>query len=326
MKLIETVRGSVPIADLGRTYMHEHIFVLTPDVQQNYPQEWGEEATRINEAAGKLRALAGQGIRTIVDLTVVGTGRNIPRIQKVAAKVPELNIIVATGIYTYDLVPLYFKFRQGRKGGPDPMTEMFLRDIREGIQGTAVKAAMLKCAIDKKGLTPGVERILRAVARTHQLTGTPITVHTDPKSHAGLLAKRILCDEEGISPDRIVLAHCGDTTDCDHLQELAEMGFLLGMDRFGIYAGISFEDRADTVVELCRRGLSSSMVLSHDAAAYCDWLGEAEMRTLPKWHYGHIADDVIPYLRARGITDGQLDDMLINAPRNFLARGGMTAN
>lgn len=320
MKQVETVRGPVSVADLGRTYMHEHIFVLTTDVQQNYPEDWGDDATRIDEAAGKLNALAAQGIRTIVDLTVVGTGRNIPLIRKVAQKVPDLNIIVATGIYTYDLVPLYFKFRKAPKGGLDPMTEMFVRDIETGIQGTNVKAGMLKCAIDKKGVTLGIDRILRAIASAHHLTDVPITVHTDPKSSAGLLAKKVLCDEEGVSPDRIVLAHCGDTTDCDHLQELAELGFVLGMDRFGIYAGTSFEERAGTVVEMCRRGFSSSLVLSHDAAVYCDWLGKAEMATLPHWHYGHIADQVIPYLKARGVTDQQVNDMLVSVPHAFFSK------
>ena len=34
MTTVATVRGPVAPADLGRTYMHEHIFVLSPDVQQ----------------------------------------------------------------------------------------------------------------------------------------------------------------------------------------------------------------------------------------------------------------------------------------------------
>ena len=102
MSQVSTVRGPVEVADLGPTYMHEHIFVLTADVQQNYPGEWGSEDERITDAVTKLSALAAQGVRTIVDPTVVGLGRNLPRIQRVAEQVPELNIIVATGLYTYD--------------------------------------------------------------------------------------------------------------------------------------------------------------------------------------------------------------------------------
>src|SRR6516165_10914707 len=111
MSQVATVRGPVEVADLGPTYMHEHIFVLTADVQQNYPSEWGGEDGRIADAATKLGALAAQGVRTIVDPTVVGLGRNLPRIQRVAEQVPELNIIVATGLYTYDSVPFFFRYR-----------------------------------------------------------------------------------------------------------------------------------------------------------------------------------------------------------------------
>ena len=111
MSQVSTVRGPVEVADLGPTYMHEHIFVLTADVQQNYPGEWGSEDARITDAVTKLGALAAQGVRTIVDPTVVGLGRNLPRIQRVAEQVPELNIIVATGLYTYDSVPFFFNHR-----------------------------------------------------------------------------------------------------------------------------------------------------------------------------------------------------------------------
>jgi len=102
---VQTVRGPIETSALGRTYMHEHIFVLSTDVQQNYPDEWGDEETRVADAVQKLSALAAQGVRTIVDPTVVGLGRYIPRIQRIAEQLPDLNIVVATGCYTYDDVP-----------------------------------------------------------------------------------------------------------------------------------------------------------------------------------------------------------------------------
>ena len=209
MSLVPTVLGTVDTAELGRTYMHEHIFSLTTDVQQNYPQEWGSEEARIADAVSKLGALAAQGVSTIVDPTVVGLGRYIPRIQRVAAEVPELNIIVSTGIYTYESAPFFFAYRGPALNEvlgtevPDPMVAMFVGDITDGIAGTGVRAGMLKCAIDAFGLTPGVERVMRAVAQAHLQTGVPVTVHTHPASRAGLEVKRVLCDEEGVPPGRV---------------------------------------------------------------------------------------------------------------------------
>lgn len=323
MSQIPTVGGPVDTAELGPTYMHEHIFTLTADIQQNYPDEWGSEEARVADAVDKLRALAAQGVRTIVDPTVVGLGRYIPRIQRVAQQVPELNIVVATGLYTYDSVPFFFHHRGPALNDalgtqvPDPMVDMFVKDITEGITGTGVRAGMLKCAIDHLGMTPGVERVMRAVARAHHQTGTPITVHTHPGSKTGLEVMRVLCDEEGVDPRRVVLGHSGDTTDCDHLAKLADAGFMLGMDRFGINLATTFEARADTLVEMCQRGYAESMVLSQDASCYIDWIDPAVMPFLPQWHYLHIGAEVLPYVRERGVTEEQVNRMLVDNPRRF---------
>lgn len=84
MSEVQTVGGVVDSAELGRTYMHEHVFVLAADVQQNYPDEWGDEDARVADAVTKLSELAASGVRTIVDPTVIGLGRYLPRIKRVA--------------------------------------------------------------------------------------------------------------------------------------------------------------------------------------------------------------------------------------------------
>ena len=324
MATVATVRGPVDAADLGRTYMHEHVFVLSPDVQQNFPDEWGDEEARVADAVAKLAALAASGVRTIVDPTVIGLGRYIPRIQRVADQVPELNVVVATGCYTYHDVPFFFHYRTPEVGAlmgraePEPMVPMFTGDVTEGIAETGVRAGMLKCAIDRDGMTPGVERVMRAVARTHLATGCPITVHTHPESHRGLDVQRVMA-EEGVDPSAVVLGHSGDSTDVDHLSGLAEAGFWLGMDRFGINLETSFEARCDTVVELCRRGLAGRMVLSHDAACYIDWVDPDALALMPQWHYLHIGQDVLPYLLEHGVTEEQIATMLVDNPRRILA-------
>lgn len=321
MPQVQTVRGPVDVAELGPTLMHEHVFVLTPDVQQNYPEEWGSEDQRVADAVGKLQELAALGVRTIVDPTVIGLGRYIPRIQRVAEQV-DLNIAVATGCYTYDEVPFFFHHRGPALNAalgtevPDPMVDLFVRDVEEGIGSTGVKAAFLKCAIDAQGLTPGVERVMRAVAQAHHRTGVPITVHTHPGNRTGLDVQRVL-GEEGVDPGRVVLGHSGDTTDADHLAELADAGFVLGMDRFGINLATTFEARADVVVELCRRGYAERMVLSQDASCYIDWIDPGVLELMTQWRYTHIHQEVLPYLREHGVTDDQIETMLVTNPRRY---------
>ncbi len=295
--------------------MHEHVFVLNEEIRQNYPAGWDEEV-RVAHAVRQLEAAVARGITTIADPTVIGLGRDIGRIQRVAA-LTSMNIIVATGLYTFNDVPFYFRYRSSRMtaSGEDAMTELFTGDITEGIAGTGVKAAFLKCAVDEPGLTRGVERVLRAVARTHVLTGAPITVHTRPASRNGLDVVRVL-REEGADLRQVVIGHSGDSRDPDYLAELADAGCLLGMDRFGIGMSPSLERRAGIIAELCQRGYAGSIVLSHDAACYIDWYPHDETKA---GNYTYIHDQVLPALTERGVSAAQLDTMLIDNPRRYFS-------
>ncbi len=271
--MVETVRGPVDAQDLGTTLMHEHVFVRNEEVQLNYPAGWDEEG-RVTDAIGKLNALARRGCQTIVDPTVIGLGRDIRRIIRVAAGT-SLNIIVATGLYTYNEVPFYFRFRgpgpaDSAAGGLDPMAQLFIEDLTTGIAGTGVKAAFLKCAVDEPGLTPGVERVLRAVCQAHAETGAPVTIHTHPHSFTGRAVLEVLRAEKA-DLTKVVLGHSGDSTDLDYLSELADAGCVLGMDRFGLDIITPFDDRVATVAAMCERGYADRMVLSHDAACHIDW-------------------------------------------------------
>jgi phosphotriesterase-related protein len=320
---VETVRGAIPTAALGVTLMHEHVFVLSPEIMANYPEGWGDEDLREQQAVDKLNALKAAGVDTIVDPTVIGLGRYIPRIQRVAART-DLQIVVATGVYTYNDVPMYFHFTGPGTAldGPETMVDMFVRDITEGIAGTGVKAAILKCATDLPGVTPGVERVLRAVAQAHRTTGVPITTHTHAHSRRGLEQQRIFA-EEGVDVSRVIIGHSGDTTDLEYLEELIAAGSYLGMDRFGLDNILPFADRVDTVARLCERGYAERMVLAHDASCYIDWLPETALPVaLPNWHFLHIHNDVLPALRQRGVTDEQITTMLVDNPRRIFSRGG----
>jgi len=105
-----------------------------------------------SSAASAANAIV-DSVRSIVDPTVIGLGRYIPRIQRVADQVSDLHIVVATGCYTYHDVPFFFHHRTPAVGAllgreePEPMVPLFVSDITEGIAGTGVRAGMLKCAI-----------------------------------------------------------------------------------------------------------------------------------------------------------------------------------
>ncbi len=313
--IIETATGPISPSQLGRVLMHEHVFVVSTEIQQNYPQEWGDEQARIDDAVDRLTELKENGIETIVDPTAIGLGRYIPRIQAVANRI-DLNIVCATGLYTFNELPHYYRRRTS--DNVDALTTHFVQDIVDGFADTGVKAGVIKCATDKPGLTPDVERVLRACAQAHRETGCPITTHTNAELKRGLDQQQIFT-EEGVDLTRVVIGHCGDTQDLGYLQQLLDAGSVLGMDRFGIDGYLTTEQRVAVVAELCRRGHADQLVLSHDASCYIDWIeGEVPLAPLPNWHYLHISKDVIPALLEAGVTAAQIETMLVDTPQRFL--------
>jgi phosphotriesterase-related protein len=313
---VETMRGQVAMGDLGRVLVHEHIFTFNFEYTFNYRPDFFQPAT-INRAVVELNALKAAGVDTIIDLTVLGLGRYMPGLLEVAART-DLNIILATGAYTLNEVPTPFAmYGPGLLcDAPEPMVEHFVRDITQGIAGTGVKAGELKCAIDKLGLTPGVERVMRAVGRTHALTGVPITVHTDAASHSGLAAQHVL-GEEGVNLEDVIIGHCGDTDDVDYLMKLADAGSLLGMDRCGIHLHLTLADKVRTIAEMVKRGYVDHLTISHDCFVFCDQFPEGEPRKtlLPDHNFLHISEHLLSALLEAGVSAAQIETMMIANPR-----------
>ncbi|GAA1689675.1 phosphotriesterase family protein [Fodinicola feengrottensis] len=318
MTQIPTLTGVVESSDLGRVLVHEHVFVISShEYVKNYRDDVDEEAL-ITQAVRELTELKAAGIDTIMDPTVWGLGRYIPLTRRVAEQVP-INIIAATGLYTYGDVP--FPMLHVGPGEmfdqPDPLPELFVRDLTVGIADTGIRAAFLKCAIDTKGLTPGVERVMRAVGQASVRTGAPITVHTDSASRSGLVAQRVL-GGEGVDLRKVVIGHSGDTTDLGYLTAVADQGSLLGMDRFGLDAVLPLADRVATIAELVRRGYTEQIVLSHDAFCFADFFPPYEPRTsMPEWNYVYISHKVLPALLEAGVSQADIDTMLVHNPRRY---------
>lgn len=318
-KQVSTVRGPIDVEDLGSTLMHEHVFIIDTDMLRN-DDHWNEER-RIIDATEKLGAAKAAGIDTIVDPTVIGLGRYMPWLQRVNAGV-DINIIPATGIYSFGDTRHFFAFRGPGTpiGGADPMTELFLRDITEGIAGTGVRAAFLKHVVEASGLTPAQERIATAVCETHQETGVPITVHTNAALEMGRVAIEFY-EKHNVDLTKVVIGHAGDSNDLDYLRFIADKGCIIGCDRFGLDLFNTTANRVATIAALCEEGYSDRIALSHDASCYLDSFPgdgrEGLVEMAPNWHFLHITNDVLPALRERGVTDDQITQMLVENPKRY---------
>ena len=308
MPLVNTIAGPLNVSELGFTLMHEHVAVRSPGVVENFPSVWDREA-EIEKATAKLRDVAARGVKTIVDCTTPDLGRDVQFVAEVARR-SGVQIIACTGMY-YD-VPRYFHSRS-----VDAMAELFVREIREGIAGSGIKAGIIKCATDEAGMTVQVEKAVRACGRAHRATGVPITTHTYAAGETGTRQQDILA-EEGVNLSRVIIGHSGDSKDTEYLLRLLGQGSYIGMDRFGLDMFLPAVDRVATVALLCHMGHAERMVLSHDANSYMDWYERWMIeQAAPNWHYNFIPDTVIPALRQAGVTDDQIRQMTVDNPRRI---------
>jgi phosphotriesterase-related protein len=314
MATIPTATGPIDTADLGLTYMHEHVIIGTPGFYEAHPHMWKQSEYR-ERAIKKLSDARERGVKTMVDLTPSDFHRDVRFVRDVA-QASGMQIVLAAGIY--------WKTTWWFEGHPiEDMVPLLVHDITEGMQGTEIRAGILKAATDEPGVTPVNERALRAVARAHRQTGVPISTHTNAHLKRGLEQQDVFASE-GVDLGRVVIGHSGDSTDLDYLEKLIERGSYIGMDRFGLYFGElpGLEQRVDTVAKLCEKGYADRMVLSHDAGCIFDWAPEALLAQATQWNFNHLVDDVIPMLKQRGVTQDKIDQMTTANPRAIFEKQG----
>jgi phosphotriesterase-related protein len=294
--------------------MHEHVFVMDPEALQNWGHVFGplywDERERVDDAIAKLTRVREAGIRTIVDPTAPGLGRYVPRVREVALAA-GLQVIVASGVYAFLELPGFLAYRP-----TSAIASLFVREITEGIDDTGVKAAFLKCAVERHGVIGDVPRILEAVAIAATETGVPVMVHTNAAEQTGLMALEKLTGH-GVDPRQIVIAHAGDSNDLDYLRAIASTGAWLGCDRFGIEHFNPLEDRIRTLIALLGEGYGDRIHLSHDAACFMDFMTGDPFFADERPDYLLISNRVVPALLQAGVTQEQIDQMMVENPKRF---------
>jgi phosphotriesterase-related protein len=330
MSTVETVTGPIDAGQLGATLVHEHLIYRDEAVAAQWPHvgsmalpEPGRPEAVAPDglygcAVACAQAVIERGVKTICDPVCMFGGRDVEFSRRVAEET-GLQVVPCTGIYTYDYLPVFFAARDA-----DAIAELLVHDVERGIQGTEIKAAFLKCAADEPGVTENVEKVHRAVARTHVRTGAPIMAHSRPASETGPRQIEIF-EEEGVDLSRVQIAHTGDTDDLDYIERLLDMGVFIGMDRYGLELFLPIERRNATVTALLERGYADRMFLSQDFCATLDWYPPEAAKALVDaglvkgWSMTLVFDEVIPALRGAGMTDEQLQTMMVENPRRWLA-------
>lgn len=314
MATLQTVLGPIEAEDLGLTLSHEHVGTNAAGLRHTYPEIIDREGIIEQSTAALKEAYDEAGLRTIIDVSTFDLGRDVDMIASVSRR-SGVNIVVATGNHL--AVP-----RPYGEVSPDVIAPLFVREIEEGIEETGVKAAVIKVASDRGGITPPQEIVLRAAARAHLRTGAPISTHTWSPDRVGEQQVAIL-EEEGVNLERVYIGHSNDDTDMDYLLGLLDKGVWLGLDRYpgGRVAGTpDWEGRTEIAWKLMEAGFTERIMLSHDysvpKARHGAEVQEERRRANPDG-YNFIPRKVLPRLRELGATEGDIHQLMVVNPRKF---------
>src|SRR3954452_16160090 len=307
---VQTTAGPIDASELGRTLIHEHFRGRDEAVAHQWPHMYDEDE-EWRASIEQANAVKAHGVKTIVEPTAMLLGREIDLLSRIAEET-GLNIVPCTGIYTYDHLPHFFDFRD-----VDAIAELFVHDIEQGIQGTDIKAAFIKCAADEPGVNENIEKIHRAAARASVTTGAPIMAHSRPASNTGPRQVEIF-EEEGVDLSKVQIAHCGDTDDLDYIEGLIEKGVWVGLDRYGLDLFLPFDRRQATTKALLERGYADRIFLSADSVATTDWFPPNVIEQLiaagaaHDWTIRIVPEKVLPELREAGMTEEQERTMMVD--------------
>ena len=313
MATVNTVLGPVEASELGFTLSHEHVLLSAAGVSHTYPGFIDHQAVT-DEGGLALKAAYDEGVRTIVDVTTFDLGRDIRLLEEVSKR-SGVHIIACTGNHL--AVP-----RDFAASTPDAIAPHFIREIKEGIEDSGIKAGIIKVASDRGGITPPQEIVLRAAAITQRETGVRISTHTWSPDRVGEQQVRIL-EEEGVDLNRVYVGHSNDDTDLDYLLGLLNKGVWLGLDR---YPGgrtpetPNWEKRTEVVKQLIDAGFAHRLMLSHDNSVLSTQVTKElaeQRRAFNPDGYLFITRRVLPRLKELGATDEDINAIMVDNPRRF---------
>lgn len=339
---IRTVLGPIPPENLGITLGHEHLLIDLRGLWDNPPPERAylidQEPTLANlgtllrnpydskpnlliddpqlsmQELMPYRDAGGQGL---IDMTTVGIKPNPEGLCNIAQQT-GIHVVAGCGYYRQPLLSPTLHERS-----TEEIAEDLLRWLQDGMYGTTIRAGLMGELGTSSPLYPFEERQLRAAARVQQQTGASINVHPLIWGHEHLRILDIL-EEEGADLRRVAISHCDELIEPAWHTRIAERGAVLSFDTFGseTYFDRSFAqeprdtDRIECVLRILDKGYGSQLTLAHDICT------RTQFHRYGGWGWDHILRNIVPRLRHAGVSQQELDTILIDTPRRLVTLEG----
>ena len=320
MDWINTVTGRIAPEQLGMTLIHEHLLIGFPGWQMDTPHPFRRDEA-LARAVDKLQELRALGVRSFVDPCPSDLGRDVEFMAE-ASQRSGMQIICAAGAYKEDQGITYTFGAMSA----EQITEIYVRELSEGIGSTGIRAGLVKVATGANKITPYEQKLLKAGGQAAAQTRTSVLTHTD---HASMGVEQIeALTAAGVPAHRILVGHSDGRADFDYHASLADRRAYVGFDRFGIEALIADALRIESVLKLISAGYLESLCLSHDATCGA-WLGrpsfdgnrvvspERMQAAMPNWEPTHLFKRILPQMRALGLSEADIQTMLVDNPARY---------
>jgi phosphotriesterase-related protein len=333
------VLGPILPTQLGVTLMHEHLLF---DFRANHetpleatrralavaPVQVGNLARLYNDpfasldncvqwdarvAADEVAAFKRAGGQTVVDLTSAQNGRDPLALQEIARET-GLNIVMGSGHYIARFHPPQMDTRT-----QDSLTAEIIHDITIGVGDSGVRAGIIGEIGTSSPITPNEEKSVRAAAAAQATTGAPLNIHLVGWARDGL---RILdwVDREGGDVERTILSHMNPSHDDFAYQSaVAERGAYVEYDMLGMDYLYPPDRQCPSDPECVRAiqrmisaGYAERLLLSQDVFL------KIMLTRHGGFGYAHVLRHVVPALRRLGVTEDQIETMLVGNPARLL--------
>jgi len=354
MAQIQTVLGNLNADDMGLTLPHEHI---TVDAATTYLKEPEDPEMKslfhepikmqnlgiirrnpnfsrdnfllndVNQLIDELTQFKKLGGETMVSLTCIGLNRD-PLVLKKISQSTGVNIVTSTGWYIQPSHPEYVN-----KLGIDDLAEILVTDLTQGIENTNIKAGVIGEIGTSEPVPyhPDEEKTMRAACRANKQTGFGYTFHPSPSNSSAQVNIFIgdklvdIIEEEDADINKFWMSHADQIAHTiDNLKSILDRNVTISFDMFGLeyyydceWIGLRNKtdaERIDMVVELCQQGYDKQLMLSQDV------FSKLQTKKYGGYGFTHIIENIIPQLKIKGVTDKQIQNMLIQNPKRILAK------
>lgn len=325
MNFVNCITGPKNSGELGRTLMHEHFLFGYCGFQGDATLGGFDEEAYTKACVKAVSDARAYGIETIVDATTNECGRNVRFLKKIS-DLTGINIICSTGYYFQaESSYAYWNFRKSFADIEQEIYDMMYTEVTKGIEGTDIKAGVIKLASSFNEITPMEEHFFKAAARVQHDTGVVIITHTQQGTMGVQQADLLIAN--GASPEKIAIGHMCGSIDIAYHEDVLKRGVYVNLDRFGLQGELfhtpTDEQRMDVIKTLCDKGYGDKILLGHDSVNVNlgrplvmtpfmqEALKDANIRT--------IGAKVLPGLKARGMSDNAIDALLTANPQRIFS-------